>query len=284
MKKLTVALGALVTGAGTVAGIGAWRWRSATTTLVNRLRATARAELPQPALTARQREELPGPVARYFRAVLPDGAAPVRYARLEQRGDVLARPSPNGWRPFRAVEHFTARPAGFVWDARVRMAPGLHVLVRDGLVDGCGTMVGSMLGVWRVASAESTPELTAAALHRYLAEAVWLPTALLPSAGVAWRPLDGAGARASLTAGGTTVSLDFHFGADGLVERVYTPARGRDVAGHTVPTPWQGRFSRYARRGGLRIPLAGEVEWLLPEGPQLYWKGEITAVAYDYSL
>ena len=32
---------------------------------------------------------------------------------------------------------------------------------------------------------------------------------------------------------------------------------------------------------GMRIPLAGEVEWILPEGPQPYWRGEILDIEYD---
>jgi hypothetical protein len=282
VKKLTAALGALAGGAGTVSGVGAWRWRSATGAMVARLRAAAEGAERQPALTAHQREELPGPVARYFRAVLPDGVRPISYARVEQRGEFLLRPGPRGWRPFRAVEHFTPRPPGFIWDARIRVAPGVNVRVRDALVEGRGAMLASVMGVWRVVAAKGTPELNAGALHRFLAEAVWLPTALLPGAGVVWRPLDGNSARATLTAGAITVSLDFHFGADGLVDRVYTGARERAVGrGRTLPTPWQGRFSRYTRRAGFRVPLTGEVEWILPEGPQPYWRGELTSVAYE---
>jgi len=281
VKKFAAGLGALAAGAGAVAAVGAWRWRSGTAELVDRLRTAAGTEAAPAGLTAREREELPDPISRYFRAVLPDVVPSIRYARLEQHGRFLARPTPNGWRPFRAVEHFTARPAGFVWDARIRMAPGVNVLVRDGFVDGRGVMIGSVLGLWPVVSGEG-PALAAGALQRYLAEAVWLPTALLPSAGVAWMPLDGGGARATLTAGGTTVSLDFHFDADGLVARVYTAARERDVGGgRTMLTAWQGRFSRYAWRAGFRIPTAGEVEWILPEGPRPYWRGEITDVVYE---
>jgi hypothetical protein len=81
----------------------------------------------------------------------------------------------------------------------------------------------------------------------------------------------------------TAVSLDFRFGPDGLVESVFTPARGRDVDGRSVPTPWQGRFSEYDERAGMRIPLAGEVEWLLPEGPQVYWRGRLVGVEYEWS-
>jgi hypothetical protein len=128
---------------------------------------------------------------------------------------------------------------------------------------------------------EGTPEIAAGALHRYLAEATWYPTALLPSQGVVWTPIDDSSARATLTTGATTVSLVFRFGKDGLVETVFTPARSRDVDGRFVPTPWQGHFFDYAERGGMLIPLQGEVGWLLPEGPQVYWRGRIVEVSYE---
>jgi hypothetical protein len=28
--------------------------------------------------------------------------------------------------------------------------------------------------------------------------------------------------------------------------------------------------------------MAGEVEWLLPQGPQTYWRGEITGIAFEF--
>ena len=110
---------------------------------------------------------------------------------------------------------------------------------------------------------------------RYLAESAWYPTALLPSEGVAWSAIDDSSARATLSVGETTVSLDFHFDADSLIAAVYSPARARYVGGRAVPTPWLGRWLSYGVREGVRIPLAGEVEWVLPEGPQPYWRGEI---------
>jgi hypothetical protein len=97
------------------------------------------------------------------------------------------------------------------------MAPGVGVRVRDAFVDGDGSMVGRLMGLWPVVAVESTPEIDAGALHRYLAEAVWYPTALLPSHGVVWTSLGGTKARAALTVGATAVWLDFSFGADGLV-------------------------------------------------------------------
>jgi hypothetical protein len=193
------------------------------------------------------------------------------------------RPEPDGWRPFTADQQFAPRPGGFVWDARVRMAPGVTVRVRDAFVDGAGSMRASILGLWQVVAVEGTPEIAAGALQRYLGEELWFPTALLPSQGVTWAALDDSTARAALTLGGTTVSLDFHFGPDSLVTRAYAAARFRDVNGRGVPTPWQARVFGYEERDGMRIPTGGEVEWLLPEGPLPYWRGQVADVFYTYA-
>ena len=224
---------------------------------------------------------MPPGVRRYFEAALRDGQRLIHSANLAQRGEFLVRP-PRGWYPFVATEHFSARPPGFLWNARIRLAPGLAVRVRDSLLDGRGSMRATLLRVVRLAAAEGTPEMAAGALHRFLAEAVWLPTALLPGPGILWTELDDDSARVSLTVGATTVHLDVHFGPDDLVQRVFAADRARSVGKTTVPTPWQGRFWNAAERDGMRIPMSAEVEWLLPEGPQPYWRGEITGAAYEY--
>ncbi len=265
--------------------IAGFRWRAKTAHLVAHLNARS-ADLAAPpaafSTSAAHIDTLPAPVARYFRAVLREGQPSPRRWRLTQEGEFLIDAERRRWGPFTATQHVVAEPPGFVWDARIHMAPGLAANVRDGFVNGTGTMRASLGGVLQLASVEGTPEIAAGALHRYLAEAVWCPTALLPSPHLSWTPLDESSARATLTAGGTTVWLDFRFRAtDGLVESVYTPERSRDVSGLGVPTPWQGRFSDYEERGGMRIPLAGEVEWVLPDGPQVYWRGRITEALYE---
>ncbi|HET9725628.1 MAG TPA: DUF6544 family protein, partial [Gemmatimonadales bacterium] len=141
--------GAVAAGVAIGGAIAAWRWRSATAALVSRLRS----EADGASVVSVSADPLPDPVGRYFRAVLPPDGATLSYARLEQRGEFLARP-PDAWRPFTAVEHFAARPPGFVWDARIRMAPGVSVRVRDGFVSGRGLMSASVMGVLRVAALE----------------------------------------------------------------------------------------------------------------------------------
>lgn len=271
----------LLLSLGGVLAFADYRWRAKTADFIARLGGDSFVS-SSTAFSAAEIAGLPAPAVRYFRAVLRDGQPIVRRLRLSQQGDFLLRSAENGWRPFTANQYFATQPPGFVWDARIRMAPGLGVRVRDALVDGTGYMLASLMGIVRLVSVEATRGITAGALHRYLAEAVWCPTTLLPSQGVVWTALDDSSARASLSFAGTTVSLDFRFGRGSLVQSVFTPERARDVDGRAVPTPWQGRFFDYEERDGMRIPLSGEVEWLLPEGPQVYWRGRITEVSYEY--
>ncbi len=111
---------------------------------------------------------------------------------------------------------------------------------------------------------------------------MWYPTALLPGPGLVWTAIDDVSARATLTDGATSVSLDFRFGPDGLIESSFASARPRTTAGSTSPTPWRGRAWRYEVRHGVMIPLEAEVEWILPAGPYPYWRGEITSIDYEY--
>jgi hypothetical protein len=116
---------------------------------------------------------------------------------------------------------------------------------------------------------------------RFLAEAAWYPTALLPSQGVRWDAMDDTSASASLVDAATTVSLEFRFDAEGLINTVHAAARARTVNGALVATPWQGRFWAHDVRDGMRVPMQGEVAWLLPEGPAPYWRGRMTDIVYE---
>jgi hypothetical protein len=280
MRAALIIIAVVVIVVGGFLGVSAGLWRSRTSDVVTKIVGLA-ATSPAPVYSAAQLEGLPAPVQRYFRAVLREGQPLVMHARLHQRGGFLVNAAKNGWGSFTATQDIVSLPPGFVWDARIRMAPGLTVRVRDAFAGGEGFMYGTLLGLKTVIRVEGTPEIAAGALYRYLAEAVWVPTALLPSSGVQWTAVDDSTSRATLTAGMIVVAVDFRFGSDSLVSSIDVPNRPREVKGCFIPTPWHGQFSSYGERGGMRIPLKGEVAWILPEGPQPYWRGEVVDISYE---
>jgi hypothetical protein len=258
------------------------RWRSHTSRLIEHVDRSRQAERSAFSADA-DLNGLPMVVQGYLRTVLRDGQSVVRRATFHQRGQFLITPGSGRWVPFVATHHVGTGPPAFVWDARMRMAPGLSVQVRDAFVGGRGYMQASVLGAIPLVALEGTPDIAKGALQRYLAEAAWVPTVLLPSDSLTWTAAQGepSVARATLTTGGVTVTVEVRFGADGLIESVYAPDRPRHVDGRDVPTPWEGRWLEYAERDGMRIPVRGEVAWLLPEGRQVYWRGEITRAWFE---
>jgi hypothetical protein len=260
---------------------GTWRWRNRTDRLHARLMRSRSTVAP---LTYDESvlEHVPPPVQRYFRAVLKQGQPMIAAARFTHTGTFNMGEATPSWRTFSSAQIVTTTPPGFDWDARVRMAPGVRALVHDAYVAGEGLLHAELLGLVTVANVRGTPDLAEGELLRYLAEAMWYPTALLPGPGLVWTAIDDVSARATLTDGGTSVSLDFRFGPEGLIESSFASARPRTAGGIVVPTPWRGRAWRYELRHGMRIPIAAEVEWILPGGPYPYWRGEITGIDYEY--
>lgn len=224
-------------------------------------------------------EDLPTPVRRYLRSTISEGRALVDTARVEQTGQLRTGDASSAWDPFSATHHVTVAPPGFFWDATVRLAPLVTVSVRDSFCAGEGSAAVSLWGVVPLDGTGTSPELVEAEIQRYLAEAVWYPTALLPREGVRWEPVDDRTAEATVECGGVSASLSFAFDGD-EVTRV-EGERYQRVENGFERTPWTGHWDDYQRRAGLRIPLSGEVVWGLSEGSFRTWEGRVTDVEYD---
>lgn len=260
---------------------GEFHWRSGTRELRDRLEA-ARLPIQPKFFDEVELNGVPAPVQRYFRAVLKHGQPIVAAVSVEHTGTFNMGEAADQWKPFTSTQRVITRRPGFDWDGRVAMMPGLPVRVHDAYVAGEGILHAAVLGLVSMVNLRGTGEVAQGELMRFFAEAAWYPTALLPSQGVLWDTVDDHSARATLKDGDLTLTLLFRFNKDGLIDTVRAEARGRTVGGTVVPTPWQGRFWNYAIRDGMRVPLDGEVAWMLPEGAKPYWRGRITKLRYEF--
>ncbi|MFW5963826.1 MAG: DUF6920 family protein [Natronomonas sp.] len=222
-------------------------------------------------------ESLPAPVQRYFERVLEPGQPHVRTARLRQQGEFRLGGADADWRPLEATQHVTVRPPGFVWDARIDVVPLVPARVVDLYRNGEGRLGARLFGTIPIASAGPSPEMNEGELLRYLAEAVWVPTALLPASGVTWEAIDDRSAQATLEDGDLTASVVFYFDADDEIERV-TADRYRQEDDDYAS--WTGYFRHYERRDGMRVPTEAEVAWTLPEGDLPYWRATVEDIEY----
>jgi hypothetical protein len=226
-------------------------------------------------------ERLPLPVARYLRRVLRDGQPVIRLARFTQTGSLRTGVGSGRWLRFEARQVVAPLAPGFLWDARVSVLPLVRVRVRDAYINGVGSGRVSLFSVIPVGSDSGRPEINSGALHRYLAEAVWYPTALLPSDALRWRPISSTKALATLENSGISVSLEFRFNDRDEVTGVYSLGRWGRFEGRYRQVPWEGHFRDYQMKAGMWVPAGGEVGWYDAGTWSAVWKGTLEEAVYE---
>ena len=282
IEWLATAAGAMALAVVAVNAVGARHWDRRTRGLIDRLdagRLSSRAARYDEA----ELEGLPPVVQRYLRAVLVPGQPIMVAADLRHRGEFNLGQTTDRWKPFTSEQHVVVRRPGFVWNGCIQATIGVPVRVHDAYIAGEGLLRPAVFGLVTLVDMRGSGELARGELMRYLAETPWYPTALLPSQGVHWQAVDEHSARVSLQDGEIGADLLFRFGADGLVESVYATQRGRTVGKIIVPTPWEGRWSNYQLRGGMKVPMDGEVAWLTEAGRKSYWRGTLTFLQHEPS-
>ena len=279
-----LALGMLVAALLGLAAYGSSRWVEATQVLTGQMEA-ARLPMAVSRYDARELEGLPAPVQRYFRAVLKDGQPIVTGVTVQHTGtfNVTALGNRELWLPFTSEQRVVTRRPGFVWNARLVLVPGIAVLVHDAYAAGIGTLHPAMLGLFSLANQHGPGDIARGELMRFMMEAAWYPTALLPSQGAKWVAIDAESADATLVDGDISMTMRFTFDEAGLIEAIRADARGALVDGKIVMLPWEGRMSNYQERDGMRVPLTGEAAWAPPGPRKPYWRGTIVSATYEFA-
>ena len=232
---------------------------------------------------ARELEDLPAPVQRYFRAVLKDGQPIITATTIDIAGRFNLSPTAEQWKPFTSRQRVVTRRPGFLWNASISMLPGLHVRVVDSFIAGRGLLHAKVEGLVTMADQRGDGDIARGEFMRWFAEALWYPTALLPSQGVRWEAVDDHSANATVSDGALSVTLLFRFNDDGLVTSFRAAARGSMMDNKLVLAPWEGIWSNYQLRDGVLVPFAGEVAWMRAEGRKPYFVGGVTALAFEFS-
>jgi hypothetical protein len=209
-------------------------------------------------------EGLPDPVCRYFRTSIAAGTPLARSARLGMRGAVkLGR----WWIPFRARQVY-APQHGLVWTARA----GGVIAGFDRYADGQGAMEWTLLGLIRLIHARG-PDISHSAAGRAAAEAVWVPTALLPRFGVAWEAADAHHLTASWRLDDLQLEVHHTLDDDARVRSVALDRWGDpDGTGTFGLYRFGHETTGYSAFDGVTIPSAGRAGWFY--GTERWSEGE----------
>ena len=115
---------------------------------------------------------------------------------------------------------------------------------------------------------------------RCLAELPWAPAAMAHNHELQWREMDERTVEVATSVAGPRLAVLLRFDDAGDVVVASCDDRPRAVGRSSIETPWAGEFSEYRVLGGVRVPARVEVRWDLPEGPFVYFRGQLTELAF----
>jgi len=222
-------------------------------------------------------KDLPETVQRWLRHAQIIGKEEMQSVRLKQKGFIRTKEDQK-WMPFNAEQYFMADELGFIWNARIKMAPLIFTAGRDKYRKGKGNMVIKLLSLITVVNA-SGKEIDQGTLLRYLGETVWFPSAAL-STYITWEDIDSNSARAIMSYGGITASAVFNFNDKGEVIN-FGCERYMAVNDQYILGPYSVHLTDYKECKGIRIPTKVEAVWNLKAGVFSYFGGEIIDIEYN---
>jgi hypothetical protein len=233
-------------------------------------------------LTNDMLDTLPTVVQKWLKRSNVTGKEMIQTVYLEQKGEM--RTTPDGrWMPYEARQWFITDKPGFIWEADVKAAPGIHLKGRDKYENGQGHMLIKLLSLFTVADATGS-ETNQGAMLRYLAEIIWFPSAAV-SDYIQWEQIDTVTAEATMTFGDITASGIFNFNTNyDLISfearRYYDRKEGATMEDWLIQADQDG----YREFDGIRIPASGTVTWKLKEGDYRWLKLEIGDIHYNKQI
>lgn len=212
--------------------------------------------LVEPAVGVYSDEELDGlpvPVRRYLGNAVASGTPLARTARIRMRGHIKIG---SRWIPFRGRELLTPH-RGFLWTAR---AAGV-ITGSDHYIDGRGALHWNLAGLVTVMHQDGS-DTSRSAAERAAAEAIWIPTTLLPRFDVEWETDDEGGISARYHVDDKPVHVHFQLTSAGQIRSVVFDRWGDpDNTGIPGLHTFGGEFASHRTFDGVTIPDTGRLGW-----------------------
>lgn len=206
------------------------------------------------------------------------GQEKIHTVRLIQKGRMRLKPD-KAWMPIEAVQYINVDKPGFVWKARVKMAPLIYLQGKDRYFNGHGSMQIKLFSLLTVVNSQLSEEMDQSTLVRYLAEMMWYPSAALNKY-INWEEVNANSARATMCWQGVKASMLFNFNEDGDVINSMA-SRYQEVKGKFILNDWGGVPREYRVFKGIRLANKSDVVWIYTNGDFNWLQIEVTDIDFN---
>jgi hypothetical protein len=224
---------------------------------------------------------LPPIVQKYFTNTLQEGQRYIDFIQMSQEADFRTQID-GDWSHLSANVWYGAFEPGMVWKARFGTSLLPFKTASLEFIHGKGHGLVRLLGTITLLEPHGY-EADITLLSRYLMEAVWFPTVLLPNRHIEWSPVSELSAKAEIHFEGLRASAIFTFTPDGQIENIVTHDKFRDFKGSFEKEQFTLHCKNFKQFQNITIPTEVEFVWNLPSKDFSYGKFRVADIRYEFS-
>lgn len=238
-------------------------------------------EINRAVYESRDLSSLPEAVQKYLERAMPAEGLCIKSVRIRQKGGIRVHDEAS-WKPFTAVQYVSVSPPKMLWAGDAEHWPLTDLKILTTYLGDRGETSAFLWGLLP-AFENRGAEMKAYLMVRWLGEAVWYPTALLPSERISWEAVeskqaDVSQARVRLTDGDMAVSGIFTFMKSSRAPLMFMVDDGATPALSIYR--WYCTYSDWTRFGDYQVP--GKLTEGLIHGPSREDRLKIAVTGMDF--
>ena len=224
-------------------------------------------------------EVQPKIIQKFFRAVIDDSSQTPNFITLNQSGNIKTEENYN-WLNIKSIEYFTAQKPNLLWDAEIGNSKFFWIEIVDSYLKNKGNTLIKINSSITIGDSWGI-EIDKSNLFKYLSEAVYFPTSLLPSKNLIWNILDSNSAEVKFTDKNTSLVAKIFFNTNGTIKKIETLDKFRPMNNNYKESLFTIYFFDYKKHSSFLIPTYCEVEWELEKGKFKFGKFKIDSIKYE---
>ncbi|TDP91757.1 hypothetical protein C7957_11640 [Halanaerobium saccharolyticum] len=264
----------------TVTAIGKWQFEKEIAAEMEKLKAENSNSTVDQSINKTDLKALPEIVQLWLNKVGVVGKNRITAVNLRQTGQMKLNPEQKKWYKPEAEQFITVSEPGFLWQVDLAMLPAIKTKGRDLFYQGNASMLIKIGYLLPVVDQGANAKINESALHRFLLELPWYPTAALNDY-LVWEKVDANTARATISYQGVEASADFIFDQEGNLLR--TEAMRYKESGESAERlKCSGELDSYQEIDGMKIPTEIDVSWYLDSGKFSWFKVKVEEIEFEY--
>ena len=230
--------------------------------------------------TFSQIDNQPVLLKNFFTAVIKDSSKAPNFITLSQSGEMKTEEKSN-WLKVKAREVFTTSTPELLWDGEIGNSKFFWVEIIDSYLKHKGKSLVKINSSLTIGDSKGI-EIDKSNLFKYLSEAVFFPTSLLPNPNLHWHILDTNSAEIKFTDSNTSVVAKFFFNKNGTINKIETLDKFLSKNSSFKESLFTVYFYKYRWvNNAFFIPTYFEVEWNLEKGKMKFGKFKIDNIKYE---